>query len=795
MNISNEFHELDVRYGIYIGGFGDFDKIDFGKLNYFRGCLDSLYFNGINVFESITKTGQTFDTIDCKDDLLFATSYDEITFLNSDAFMVLHGFNRSTEKNGVISFDVKTSSFSAVLFYNSGSFPNQTNFIMIEIINGKIALSINYINNNMIMFQSDIIINDGFWHHVDIQFRFNYVHISVDEKIKNLTLNFYNEKNQLFDLNEMFYVGNIQTNNHDDEFRHNFKSNMMQKPRESFKGCLKKIKIQLQYVEIVKSKGIQVGSCQWEFPCLIHNRSVLCSEELKCFQQGFNGFKCLCIKNICGKSNSSDLLDDKLNLNILTKNIQPLKILSGSSGSLTDNLIDTLFDYSRYGIANDEVLFHVIRPPQHGSLNNLTDNTFTLNDLIEKTIRYTNDGLGYDNDSIVLQIEIDSNSNKFYPIHIRKNDNFIFDILIHPINDAPDQSMKNSDKKILKVPRNKKKTISNEILNVNDDSDSNEIIYEILKISNGEESFIENIHQSGKSIKRFSQKEINSNLIRFVHKSKSIQQNKSKQSQIFNNFTEVIFLISNNKGESIESKLIIELVDLKIEIINNTGIQLPYNSFGLIYSTNLSAQLNFDSDQVNSVRFDIIKPSQFGTIQKLRGNGNWMNVTFFTMKHINKKKVRYVHLRGKPIYDHIQLQVSFNDTKETNFISFKIAFISLKLKLFSTRKLLIDHEAKKIQISSDQLRYDTEPILTPPNNIVYTILSLPSFGNLYLIDQTNNKQIQLNISSLLTQKIINENQLHYMIKNETSSLNSDDSFDFEVTTLEVKTDVQVSSFQ
>lgn len=145
----------------------------------------------------------------------------------------------------------------------------------------------------------------------------------------------------------------------------------------------------------------------------------------------------------------------------------------------------------------------------------------------------------------------------------------------------------------------------------------------------------------------------------------------------------------------------------KIQQVTNTGITLPYNSFGLITTANLSYEaaieliispnggLPTDLSSTPSVggsrsngtkpsigpslaaamttpapppcdiRYDIIKPATYGVIQKLRGNGRWATVSHFTQRQINRSKVRYLHIKDKPTGDSIELEISCSDQSLT----------------------------------------------------------------------------------------------------------------------------------
>ena len=38
-----------MHFGVFVGGMGNFTEIFFGNQENFRGCLESVYFNGVDV--------------------------------------------------------------------------------------------------------------------------------------------------------------------------------------------------------------------------------------------------------------------------------------------------------------------------------------------------------------------------------------------------------------------------------------------------------------------------------------------------------------------------------------------------------------------------------------------------------------------------------------------------------------------------------------------------------------------------------------------------------------------------
>ena len=49
LKLPGRFYELNIHYGLFVGGLGDFREIFLGLWDNFRGCLNDLIYNGVDV--------------------------------------------------------------------------------------------------------------------------------------------------------------------------------------------------------------------------------------------------------------------------------------------------------------------------------------------------------------------------------------------------------------------------------------------------------------------------------------------------------------------------------------------------------------------------------------------------------------------------------------------------------------------------------------------------------------------------------------------------------------------------
>jgi len=56
-NLPNRFQELNIHFGIWIGGLNGFNEVFLGNLPSFRGCLSHITYNGEDVIRSARLPG------------------------------------------------------------------------------------------------------------------------------------------------------------------------------------------------------------------------------------------------------------------------------------------------------------------------------------------------------------------------------------------------------------------------------------------------------------------------------------------------------------------------------------------------------------------------------------------------------------------------------------------------------------------------------------------------------------------------------------------------------------------
>ena len=154
--------------------------------------------------------------------------------------------------------------------------------------------------------------------------------------------------------------------------------------------------------------------------------------------------------------------------------------------TLTSRHLQLLIDYEKFGVRESGVLFHVIRPPQHGRLSSTlwrrADEaaTFTLLDVHSDRVRYVHDGSETVRDSALLELELAPRGGFLLPAYLQKRHRFLLQLVISPVNDPPELSLP-AGKAVLRLVKHTRKVLSADLLTATDpDSSPRELVYSVL---------------------------------------------------------------------------------------------------------------------------------------------------------------------------------------------------------------------------------------------------------------------------------------------------------------------------
>ncbi|RWS13968.1 Chondroitin sulfate proteoglycan 4-like protein [Dinothrombium tinctorium] len=697
--IQGNFFELNIKYGLYIGGLGDFNEIFLGNLRNFRGCIDQLQFNEIDVFAAVSKSADGVIesvTFDCSAEFDSLPS-DAISFVETGAFIILPGFAAS-RSGASLHFAIVTSSEIAILFYSSGSPTQLADFIAVEIINGRISLSAND-GNGVVVLQSDVIVNDGQWHEVELRFSPSYLEITVDGKSRNLRPSLGDKK--FFDLSNDLYVGGLELNKQSIAFQQGLQSVLSEGTEISMRGCLKAIKINDDLIGVRDaevSKGLKTGEvCMWQFPCLT---DAPCVESAECYQEGFTGFRCLCASGTCMRPNYTlqSKIDNSGKQKTSDKSNTTSKIITLTTGNITvtegqSSLIlgtDLSAANSYYDSWISEYL--IVEEPKYGwiRLTNSWDKAvtrFTPIDLKIGLVIYEHDGSETTRDWFTIVARSEKLREESAPATIH--------VSIEPINDEMPRIVNNTG---LQLWESTRVTLTNSNLAaVDDDSSTSEIVYQILTQSNG---YFSLANDTENAVITFTQKQIDDGAVMYTHEGQLAGGFRFKVGDGVNYDSSHIFTV-NAKALNITLKV-------------NEVLHVMPNMQQSITKDHLFAVTN-DGNASRTITFEIVKEPEFGQILIENSDGSTSRVNKFTQRQLNRKLVLYEHNSsikdGSSLQDLVVFDIKSANIQPLRNVKFHIEvaintlihnFVQQAVDLLKSTAIVVE-EGKKALITEKQL--------------------------------------------------------------------------------------------
>ncbi|PZC75924.1 hypothetical protein B5X24_HaOG205317 [Helicoverpa armigera] len=746
--LPGRFFELNIHFGIFLGGQGDFSELFLGHMENFRGCMEDVYYNGVKIIEkarsrsgSVHVEGVTWNCAPEFD----ADLNSDISFVDEGAYLILPRIN--SRAGGKWQIEFKTIAQNAIILYNAGG-GRGSDFLAVEILEGVVRVK---------MARGQIVhtvrVNDGLWHKMHLSFYPSMIELSVD----NIAMHTRIESGgtRYLDLSDSFYLGGIE------------------KVDEKVYGL----------PNAVVTYGVS-PKCVWWYPCHSSPGNPPCVPQGVCEQHGVDHFTCKCDSDLCINPDYAEKYKvfSKSSSELELVALFPLTVQEGGVTVITTQNIDVILDHHKYGVRPSGVVLHVAQSPQHGRIaidlslqrnsqqyNFIEGETkskqfFTLLDLSRDKVRYVHDGSENHQDAIVLDMELIPETKFTLPSYLQGRNTFVLHVNVTPVNDPPVLNLLPG--KVLRLTQGTRKVITSDILKAEDpDTAPEDLLYTVLHGKN--EANSGHIEMSGQPVDSFTQQDIDSGVISYVHGSTSDKQlNKTS--------LRLTLQVSDGIETSGPGILRISVVPLQVRLVNNTGLQLVHNSYAIISADNLTFTTNADETNVQ-VKYDIVKPPQFGVVERLRVlDGTWQTVDSFTSEMVTFGRVRYMHLLGNPSHDEFKFKASVGSIRTNTLYDFRLTFIKLELYQSVNEELVLNN-TREAFISSQHLTFKTNPLTLPSDRIVYTILRPPKYGILHLSSGKHHLQVH----STFTQQHIDTDQLWYRLHRRAYS-HIQDEFTFVV---------------
>ncbi|KAJ8343621.1 hypothetical protein SKAU_G00309500 [Synaphobranchus kaupii] len=373
-----------------------------------------------------------------------------------------------------------------------------------------------------------------------------------------------------------------------------------------------------------------------------------------------------------------------------------------------------------YSSANID--FVVETPPQHGSIRYLDGDEdemslFTWEEVKQRSIYYLHDGSETTEDSFTL-------SASAFDLE-RSSPHFTFDITIQPVNDEPPKLVHNTGLELLS---GEDAEITANMLYADDlDTPPEELVYSVEDPTNG---IVALRVSPGDSIENFTQAQINSGDVVFIHK--------GGQSGGFT------FTVTDGEHTSplrnflVTARPLTISMDTQEELIVFPGTRQP------ITSEILKATTNEDGDEIT---YSVLRAPRLGRLISANHKNQFKEISTFTQAELDSGSVFYEHqMPEEPFWvvrDSVELLLSSRPAQDLEHtlpitVSFYAQNHNASTKLWRNAGLDVLKGQKKV-IDSSMLDASNLLASVPESGrgsmaVVYEVMQFPSHGTLMLGD-------------------------------------------------------------
>ncbi|KAF0300710.1 Chondroitin sulfate proteoglycan 4 [Amphibalanus amphitrite] len=634
IELPGRFYELNIHYGVFVGGMGDFSEIFLGLLDNFRGCLHQVRFNEVEILAQARDRNAAHHVTWGCDKQFDADADVSMSFVDERSYAMMPSL--LPRVGGTIRLDLKTSVADGLVVYNDAG-RRGPDHLIVALRDGRLSMELHSAGRTL-QLDSRIAINDGVWHKTQLTISAEYVELTVDQ-----TLTSVKPENQsdfkAFISN--FFVGGLSEKN---RLRAS-KQGITNLPLD-FRGCVQNLLVNGEltgFPSVVESLGVR-AECVWEYPCLRDP----CVSGGVCVPQGVSEFRCECDQAVCVRADFAGqhdvFADTRLPDDLQLLSLTPLSVPEGGEVLLTSANIHVVLDYEKYGVRDSGVFFHVREPPKQGALSvdvwrRPDESVFTLLDLVSDRVHYLHGGDESAQDVIVFELELFARAGFTLPEYLQARHRFVLQVAVSPVNDRPRLVLPPGAS--VRMAAGTRRTLDSDILRAEDpDSRPRQLVYTLTSPTDVS-GHVELDRHPGVPVQSFTQEQVDDGLVQFVHEG--------------SDDTKLALRVSD--GQAASDTAVLKIVVFRLEAVpaNNTGLRLTHGASALITPANLSFTTNAQEEDME-IKYVIVKQTQDGKIQKLRGNGRWQPTGHFTQRHLQRGRVRYRHTSGTPTHDGFKFQ-------------------------------------------------------------------------------------------------------------------------------------------
>uniref|UniRef100_A0A673WZY2 Chondroitin sulfate proteoglycan 4ba n=1 Tax=Salmo trutta TaxID=8032 RepID=A0A673WZY2_SALTR len=751
--------DLTIQDGLYVGGSGGLDKLYLpNDLTGFRGCVDQAVFNENNMLSSL-RPYPGFKSVyevslGCSPQF-FAGEEDPVSFFSSRAYVSLPPWNVShNQQEALFECVVHTSAKEGIVLYNSA---RQGDFVAVEIQEG-LLVAIVVKGGTKTELKSLTFINDRNWHSVKMFFSPKTLQLTVDKETVKTSIS---SRSKGLQLRGSLFVGGIDDSTRSEVRKMGLVSVLGNRVRGgSFKGCLKDMKVNgvmMGLPNAVVTKDISVG-CEPEkepepsttmgpttIPTVPNSRfdptSVTPTPEFPMFTLARG-------------------LDKKYGANFVL--LRNLVVSEGGRGSLESKHIKVHLDFKKLGVRQSQIMFRIQEQPVHGQIRldvdqDQEENIFSMLDLWHGRVMYIHGGSEDPEDFFTFSIF--SSSRKVVPTYLQGTRRYRYNITVTPTNDAPELRLPQGN--LFVLLENSRKLLTKEVLKATDiDSNHTDLVFSILGNLNPDAGYLEVGDNPDTAVTTFSHSDLEEGKVNYVH------------TGVRN--SRIVLRVSD--GDKVSNTVVLRImaIGLEYKIANNTGLEIIQGEVAVISNKQLAIQTNA-VNQVVDIRYDVVKPPQYGELQRLHSSGEWKPTGSFSQRLLEKERLRYLstfqEIQTANATDYFKCKVTVAGRVDTELV-FPVTVKWVHYNL--VRNVMADiNKVRKVTLDSQYLYATVDVVTLSEDDLHFRVLSSPKKGQLLLVNELLKK------NSTFSQRNVTDLKVQYELVDRPYE-DTSDTFKFQV---------------
>ncbi|XP_028305816.1 chondroitin sulfate proteoglycan 4 [Gouania willdenowi] len=747
--VVNDGEQLNIDVGIWLGGTGDLDATYLSNaIPPFRGCMTEVKFESYQ-FDILTSAfKQCHDTKESCSSEFEAGDGEATSFSTPDSFVSFPTWSAITGSPRSLEFLLKTTIEDALLVFHPG---RDSDFIAIGIVKGYLKGLLDVGSGLEVLENTQVQLDDDQWHRVKVQISKESLVLNVDSQSSSLPF----DSTEKLDLVGNLYLGGIQ-GKMKEVFRDSGSLSRFEEEdmtSESFIGCLGEIKVNqkdrsLQDAVVTKDVHVKCEGEDYDYSSYYDIDSTTTSPPISVRYVDVDSIEQHCYPT----EDTPELFKNVTKL----LDLSPLLVPEGGEALLDINNLNPTFDLSAAGMHQSQLIFTLQSDPWYGmidmDINTKRTQKFTLQDVVNKKIKYLHDGNERHTDQIHL--EVVANSNGYLPECLRTPREYILSIEILPVNDIPQLSGEE-----ITITQNGRSRLSPGLIKIMDsDTRCDELTVSVTSEPSVDLGYLENSQHSGHSISQFTCRELKDGNIYFVHRGGSDG--------------EMTLKVSDGQSVSHSTTFKLSVTQPHMTIVTNTGLLLTQGSNVSIGLQNLAVLAH---PRNGDVIYNITHPLMFGELQILTSDGMYKQVSMFHQSDLDEEHLRYFSTDSSEQEDIVVERIQF-DAHLGQFSlwnnTFLVKIIPAQVKVSNLVPLDVE-SGEEPTIGITELEAEVSGQNLDPVMIKYILVKPPMLGALLLMDK------ELHEGDSFNQQDILDYTISYRVRVKRS-VDSTDLFQFRV---------------